>query len=589
MVEESAVEAAPCLFAAALDDVSAHALRLRKNLPDDPSRASRAAAFRSPQTAQLDLDRADQSTIIHCQARKIYVRAILSPWDKRGLEAFARGLGALGCELYATDRTARFLTDAGHAARNVSELTSHPELLDGRVKTLHPAIYAGLLADRENPEHRAQLAQHGYAPIDVVAVNLYPFQATIESPTATLDDALENVDIGGVSLLRAAAKNFRQVIPVVDPDDYPVVLERLRARTDDQTWRRQMAAKAFRHVAAYDAHIAAYLSAPAEEFPEVLTIALSKIQDLRYGENPHQRAAVYSQTPNPRLGTTIVGARQLHGRELSFNNLLDVEAAFSCVRDFAAPTVAIIKHGNPCGLASADELPEAYRRAHAGDPMSAFGGAVGLNRIVDGLTAQAIAESHYDDLIAPGFTDDALATLRRRRNLRILQIELEPSGAETAKINPRLGLDFRRVSGGFLVQTPDALAEDDLSLRTVTEREPTVEELTNLTFAWRAVKHVKSNAIVLARDLSLVGAGAGQMSRVDAVELAIRKAGDRATGSVLASDAFFSHPDGPELAARAGITAIIQPGGALHDDDIIEIANRYRLAMVFTGRRHFRH
>ncbi len=517
------------------------------------------------------------------------MRAILSPWDKRGLEEFARELRALGFDLYATDGTARFLAGAGQAVRNVSELTSHPEMLGGRVKTLHPAIYAGLLANREDPEHVAQLATLGYSPIDVVAVNLYPFQATIESPSAALDVALENVDIGGVSLLRAAAKNFRQVIPVVDPDDYPTVLEHLRTRADDQQWRRQMAAKAFRHVATYDAHIAAYLGGPATEFPELLPIALSKVQDLRYGENPHQRAAVYSQTPNPRLGATIVGARQLHGRELSFNNLLDVDAAMSCAGDFAAPTAVIIKHGNPCGLASADELPEAYRKAHAGDPMSAFGGAVGLNRVVDGRTAQLIAESHYDDLIAPGYTDEALATLRRRRNLRILEVDLGAADPRMMEINPLLGLDVRRVSGGFLVQTPDALAEDDLSLRTVSHREPTTEELLNLLFAWRAVKHVKSNAIVLARDLSLVGVGAGQMSRVDAVDLAIRKAGDRAAGSVLASDAFFSHPDGPELAARAGVTAIIQPGGALHDDDIVQVANRYHLAMLFTGHRHFRH
>ena len=517
------------------------------------------------------------------------MRAILSPWDKRGLETFAQELSALGFELYATDGTANALASAGQTVRNVSELTSHPEMLGGRVKTLHPAIYAGLLADREDPDHLAQLTRLGYAPIDVVAVNLYPFQATIESPSVSLKKAIENVDIGGVSLLRAAAKNFPHVVPVVDPDDYPAVIERLRTHTDDFGWRRQMAAKAFRHVAAYDVHIAGYFGGPTDDFPEILPVALKKIQDLRYGENPHQRAAVYSQTPNSRLEATIVGARQLHGRELSFNNILDVDAALNCVRDFAAVAVAVIKHGNPCGLACADELPEAYRKAHAGDPMSAFGGAVGLNRVVDGFTAQLIGESHYDDVIAPGFTDEALDILRRRRNLRILQVDLSPIDPGLAEISPSLDLDFRRVSGGFLVQTRDALTEDDVPLRTVTEREPTLEELTNLLFAWRAVKHVKSNAIVLAHELSLVGVGAGQMSRVDAVDLAVRKAGERAVGSVLASDAFFSHADGPELAARAGVTAIIQPGGALHDDDIIKVANRHHLAMLFTGRRHFRH
>lgn len=517
------------------------------------------------------------------------MRAILSPWDKQGLETFASELQALGFDLYATDGTVRYLAARGLAIHPIDEITGHPEILGGRVKTLHPAIYAGLLANRENPEHQSQLDQLGYAPIDLVAVNLYPFQSTIENPTSSLAEAIENIDIGGVSLLRAAAKNYAQVIPVVDPADYPRVVERLRQRQDDPSWRRQLAAKALRHVAVYDIHIAAYLGGPVEEFPEVLPVALAKRQDLRYGENPHQRAALYVQTPNPRPFASVVGARQLHGKELSFNNILDVDAALSCVRDFAAPAVAIIKHGNPCGLACADELPEAYRKAHAGDPLSAFGGAVGLNRVVDGFTAQLIAESHYDDLIAPGYTPDALETLRRRRNLRILEIDLSPAEPAVDTINPTLGLDFRRVSGGFLVETPDALAEDDVKLQTVTEREPTLEELTNLLFAWRAVKHVKSNAIVLARNLSVVGVGAGQMSRVDAVHLATRKAGDRAVGSVLASDAFFSHVDGPELAARAGVTAIIQPGGALHDDEIIRVANRHHLAMVFTGRRHFRH
>lgn len=517
------------------------------------------------------------------------MRAILSLWDKQGLDTFARELQALGFDLYATEGTARHLASTGLAVHHLEEITGHPEILGGRVKSLHPAIYAGLLANRDNPTHQTQLRQLGYAPVDLVAVNLYPFQATIEAPSTSLAEALENIDVGGVSLLRAAAKNFAQVIPVVDPADFPAVIERLRRHQDDPAWRRQMAAKALRYVAVYDIHIASYLGGPIEEFPEVLPVALAKRQDLRYGENPHQRAALYVQTPQPRPTATVVGARQLHGKELSFNNILDVDAALGCVRDFAAPAVAIVKHGNPCGLACAAELSLAYQKAHAGDPLSAFGGAVGLNRVVDRVTAQLIAESHYDDLIAPGYTDEALALLRRRRNLRILQVDPEPAEPAAGAANPTLGLDFRRVSGGFLVETPDALAEDDVPVQTVTRREPTPEELTNLLFAWRAVKHVKSNAIVLARDLSLVGVGAGQMSRVDAVYLATRKAGDRAVGSVLASDAFFSHADGPELAARAGITAIIQPGGALHDSEIIELADRYQLAMVFTGRRHFRH
>jgi len=517
------------------------------------------------------------------------VRAILSPWDKQGLEPFARALTELGFSLYASTGTARFLRQAGLAVHDVSELTAHPEMLGGRVKTLHPAIYAGLLADPTNPDHQAELAHHGYQPIGLVAVNLYPFRQTVEAPGVPLAHALENIDIGGVSLLRAAAKNFPHVIPVVDPADYPLVIERLQHHTDDAVWRRAMAAKALRHVAAYDAQIAAYLGGAADTLPETLPLALTKLRDLRYGENPHQQAALYADTPNPHLAATVAGVRQHHGRELSFNNILDVDAALACVRDFAAPCVAIIKHGNPCGLACAGELAEAYRKAHAGDPISAFGGAVGLNRIVDPTTARLIAESHYDDIIAPGYADEALAILRKKRNLRILEVAPLSEDQAGPAINPFLELDLRRISGGFLVQTRDAIPENAVSLKTVTAREPTPEELADLLFAWRAVKHVRSNAIVLARERALVGVGAGQMSRVDAVDIAVRKAGDRAAGSVLASDAFFSHPDGPELAAQAGVTAIIQPGGALHDQEIIDVANRFHLAMVFTGYRHFRH
>ncbi|HEX5417773.1 MAG TPA: bifunctional phosphoribosylaminoimidazolecarboxamide formyltransferase/IMP cyclohydrolase, partial [Chloroflexota bacterium] len=511
------------------------------------------------------------------------MRAILSPADKRGLVSFARELLALGFELFASDGTARALSAEGIAVRNVSELTGHPEMLDGRVKTLHPAIYAGLLADRSRPAHLRQLTEHGYAPIDLVTCNLYPFAATIETPTATLDDAVENIDIGGVTLLRAAAKNFASVLPVVDPDDYEMVIDRLRARTDDLTWRRQLAAKTFRHIAAYDSHIAGYLEGPSEEFPAELTVALTKVQDLRYGENPHQRAALYAQTPNPQRAATLVGARQLHGKELSFNNLLDVGAAFSAVLDYSAIAVSVIKHGNPCGLACADDLARAYQKAHLGDPVAAFGGAVGLNRIVDRETAQLIAESHYDDLIAPGYAEDALAVLRKKKNLRIMQADADVLRPATLATNPLLTLDFRRIGGGFLVQSADQVAETAVQVRTATEREPTSEELRDLLFAWRAVKHVKSNAIVLASDRSLVGIGAGQMSRVDSVEIAVRKAGERATGSVLASDAYFPFPDGPEVAAKAGITAIIQPGGSIRDAEVIKVANQCGLAMVFTG------
>jgi phosphoribosylaminoimidazolecarboxamide formyltransferase/IMP cyclohydrolase len=462
-------------------------------------------------------------------------------------------------------------------------------MLGGRVKTLHPAVHAGLLADRANPEHAAELARFGYGAIDLVVANLYPFKATIESPNVTLADAIEQIDIGGVTLLRAAAKNYAHVIPIVDPTDYQETIDRFSAQTDDSAWRRAMAAKAFQHVAAYDTHVAGFLRGESSTFPDELTVALEKSQDLRYGENPHQRAALYRQMPNRQLGATLAGARQLHGKELSFNNILDVDAAFDCVKDFSATSVAIIKHGNPCGLASASSLADAYRFAHDGDPISAFGGAVGLNRVVDVDTARMIAESHYDDIVAPGYADDALAILRRKRNVRIIQIDTAEADHAAQMVSPLSALDFRRISGGFLVQTADDLAENDLTLLCVTERSPTEAERRDLGFAWRAVKHVRSNAIVLARDLALVGVGAGQMSRVDSVEIAIRKAGARADGTVLASDAFFSHPDGPELAASAGVTAIIQPGGALHDEDVIKVANQHGVAMVYTGRRHFRH
>jgi phosphoribosylaminoimidazolecarboxamide formyltransferase/IMP cyclohydrolase len=517
------------------------------------------------------------------------VRALLSPFDKTGLIPFAQGLIALGFDLYASDGTARSLGTENVVCHNLSELTNHPEMLGGRVKTLHPAIYAGLLADLDLPEHRAQLGQFGYDPIELVVVNLYPFRQTIESPSVRLADAIEQIDIGGVALLRAASKNYHHVIPVVEPADYPDILTRLRDKSTDATWRRGMAAKAFRHVAAYDATIAGYLTGSTDEFPEVLPVALTKIQDLRYGENPHQRAALYGQFPNPEIGSTMAGLTQLHGRELSFNNILDVEASYGVVRDFQAIAVAVIKHGNPCGLACADNLPEAYRNAHAGDPVSAFGGALALNRVVDAPTASLIAESHYDDIVAPGFADEALPVLRRKKNVRILKVDLDATADSSIAVNPALALDFRRIRGGFLVQSMDALAEDDLDYRVVTDREPTSEELGDLLFAWRAVKHVKSNAIVLARQRSLVGVGAGQMSRVDSVDLALRKAGNRVAGSVLASDAYFSHPDGLELAANAGIRAIIQPGGSVRDDDIVRTANQRGVSMLLTGRRHFRH
>lgn len=516
-------------------------------------------------------------------------RAILSVADKTGLVEFARELVHLGVELYATGGTERALTAAGVAVQSVEKLTGFPEVLGGRVKTLHPAIHAGILARPSSKADDDELARHHILPIDLVVVNLYPFRQTIEAEGSTIEDAVEQIDIGGVTLLRAGAKNFARVTVVVDPADYAPVLEALRDGGLPESERQRLAAKAFQHTAVYDTHIAGYLRDSDDLFPDHLTVALEKRQGLRYGENPHQQAALYVQTPSPKHGATLAGARQVHGKALSFNNILDLDAALSAVRDFAACAVAVVKHGGPCGLACADSLVEAYRKAHAGDPLSAFGGCVGLNRVVDAETATEIAQTFYEDIVAPGFTEEALKILRRKRDLRLVEVDLSGLDETATRISPTLGFDFKRVSGGFLIQTLDAVTEDQESYRVVTEREPTLEELTDLLFAWRAVKHVRSNAIVLARGLALVGVGGGQPSRVDAVEIAARKAGDRAIGSVLASDAFFPKPDGIEAAARAGATAIIQPGGSIRDDETIREANKHHLAMIFTGYRHFRH
>ena len=516
------------------------------------------------------------------------MRAILSVSNKAGIVELAQGLADLGIELYSTGGTARELANAGVAVRNVSDLTGFPEILEGRVKSLHPIVYGGILARRNVPEHMAQLEQHGIGTIDFVVVNLYPFVETVSRPSATLEEALENIDIGGPSLIRAAAKNYADVVVVVDPGDYSSVLAELHEGGVSLETRRRLAAKAFQHTATYDTHVAHYLRPADELFPNHLTVALEKVQDLRYGENPHQRAALYAEGMQTGPYAGLAGGQQLHGKALSFCNTLDLDAAWTCVRDFASVAVAIIKHTNPCGLAVGEELLETYQRAHASDPTSAFGGAIGLNRTVDVATASEIAQTFYEDIIAPGYEPEALALLRRKRDLRLVQID--PRGREpAARAGGVEGLDFKRINGGFLVQTSDTLSLDEGGFRVVTKREPTLEELTNLIFAWRVVKFVKSNAIVLAKRLGTVGVGAGQMSRVDAVEIAVRKAAERAVGSVMASDAFFPKPDGVEVAALGGVTAIIQPGGSIRDDDVIRMADRHHMAMVFTGYRHFRH
>jgi len=514
------------------------------------------------------------------------MRAIISVSDKAGVTDFARGLSDLGFELFSTGGTKKAIAEAGVPVKSISDITGFPEILDGRVKTLHPMVHGGLLARRDIPAHMAELTKNKIEPIDLVAVNLYPFVQTVAREGVTLEEALENIDIGGPTMIRAAAKNFPSVIVVVDPADYPAILEKLGRGALPQEERRKLAQKAFQHVAAYDTAIAQYLRQGEEGFPDEVTIAMKKRYGLRYGENPHQMAAFYAeQTVGGSHDTGITWAEQLGGKELSYNNILDADAAWGTVIDFAAPTVAVIKHTNPCGLASHDNLAEAYRRAFSGDPVAAFGGIVAVNRAVDLATAEEIKPTFYEIVIAPEYEAKALEVLKRKKDLRILKAALPPSYG----VSHEGYLDIRRVRGGFLVQSSDSLAEDSVTLKTVTKRAPTEAEVKDMLFAWRAVKHIKSNAIVLTKDKTLIGMGAGQPSRIVSAQIAREKAGEKTKGSVLASDAMFPFPDVVEAAAEGGVTAIIQPGGSIRDEDSIKAADKYNIAMVFTGERHFKH
>jgi phosphoribosylaminoimidazolecarboxamide formyltransferase / IMP cyclohydrolase len=526
------------------------------------------------------------------------MRAIISTAKRDGLTELAHELQAHDVTIFSTSGTASALKAEGIEVESVSALTGFPEILDARVKTLHPTIFAGILARRDSTAHMQDLQDHGIVPIDIVVVNLYPFIDTIARSNATLNEALEQIDIGGVALIRAAAKNFQDVIVLVRPKDYVPVMQEWReqGKVSFDT-RRRLASIAFQHTASYDTAIAEYLrlqSAEPEYFPKNLTLALERIQHLRYGENPHQQAASYRWGGVPTTATypTVANAEVLHGKELSFNNLLDLNAALAAVNSFTAPAVAIIKHTNPCGLACDDILLDAYKKAHAGDPISAYGGIIGSNRPLDAATAQEISQLFYEAIIAPEFTPEALDSLRMKKNLRLLATHcaLDKNTVNNQKKQAMLSqFDLRSISGGLLLQTPDALDEQEVSYRVVTEREPTLEEVTDLMFAWKVVRHVKSNAIVLAHKLAVVGVGAGQMNRVASVHLALEKAENRARGSVLASDAFFPFADGVGAAVKAGITAIIQPGGSIRDEESIQMANRHAVAMIFTGQRHFRH
>jgi len=514
------------------------------------------------------------------------LRALLSVSDRDGIVELARGLSDAKIECYATDGTRAHLSEHKIAVKPVSELTDSPEILGGRVKTIHPSIFAGLLARRDKPDHLAQLAEHGIEQIDIVVVNLYPFGRTVLEGSTALEEALEQIDIGGVALLRAAAKNFPGVAAVSSPTQYASVLRDIKSlgSVSPET-RQKLAAETFATTAAYDGQIASYLNLHTGTlFPPKLTMVVEKKADLRYGENPHQLGAFYTDPASQ--AQTISGAHQIAGKDLSFNNLLDLDAAWTIASDFKTPAVTIVKHGNPCGLASVVDLAEAFRLALEGDSVSAYGGIIGANRTVDDATARAIRPGFFEAIVAPGYTPEALEILRTKKGFEI--VEVPPMTSD----GPELGIgnfDFKRIGGGLLVQTFDSLEEDRNKLQVVTQRRPTLEELTDLLFAWRAVRHVKSNAVVLAKKHSLIGMGAGQPSRVVSVEVALRKAGERAPLSVMASDAYFPFPDGIQIAAQAGITAIIQPGGSIRDEMAIEVADRHHMAMVFTGRRHFRH
>jgi phosphoribosylaminoimidazolecarboxamide formyltransferase/IMP cyclohydrolase len=511
------------------------------------------------------------------------MKAIVSVSDKSGVNEFTRGLADLGYDVYSTGGTKKGLIGAGIRVKSISELTGFPEILDGRVKTLHPAVHGGILARRDLPQHMDELKKQGFDTIDLVAVNLYPFVQTVAKPDVKLQDALENIDIGGPTLIRASAKNFPAVVVVVDPADYEPVLKALRGGGLSLEQRRKLARKAFQHVATYDTAIAQYLGS-GDLFPEEVTLALHKVSQLRYGENPHQQAAFYTERVAGQARRTLATLKQLHGPELSFNNLMDLDAAAAVVCDFSGPAVSVIKHTNPCGLSTHADLPEAYRRALSGDPLAAYGGVIGINRPVTLALAEEIAKNHYDAMIAPEFLIGALELLNKKKNFRITAWPDMLAGEPGVT-----AMDIRRVTGGLLFQTRDSFGEAEFKPRVVTKRAPTDSEMKDLYFAWRAVKSVKSNAIVVARDATLLGMGAGQPSRVVSVQIALERAGERGRGSVLGSDAFFPFPDGVENAAKGGVTAIMQPGGSIRDADAIAMADKYNLAMVFTGVRHFRH
>lgn len=513
-------------------------------------------------------------------------RALISVSDKTGLLDLAKGLSELGTEILSTGGTAKALREAGIAVTDVAAHTGSPEILDGRVKTLHPKIHGGLLGRRNVPEHVQQMAQHGIAPIDLVVVNLYPFEQTTAKPDCTFDLAIENIDIGGPSMLRSAAKNHEDVLVLVDPADYSRVLDAIRINAVGRELRRELAAKVFRHTARYDGLIAAYLdqqltAGGGERFPAVLTLQFERVEHLRYGENPHQQGAFYRE-PGSREAAVTRG-RILHGKAMSYNNFLDANAALELVKEFTETAAVIVKHNNPCGVALGRTPVQAYVKARETDPISAFGGVIAFNSPVDLPAAREITSTFVEVVVAPSFEAEALTELKRKKDLRLLEVGPLES-------RDRDSLDLKRLVGGLIVQDRDLGVLGDLrALKAPTKRQPTEDEYAACAFAWKVCKHVKSNAIIFARPGQTVGIGAGQMSRVDSVKLATMKAQMPVKGCVMASDAFFPFRDGLDAAAQAGITAVIQPGGSIRDQEVIQAADEHQMAMIFTSMRHFRH
>ncbi len=512
-------------------------------------------------------------------------RALISVSDKTGVIEFAKGLSELGYEIVSTGGTEKAIRDAGINVINISDVTGFPECLDGRVKTLHPMVHAGVLAIRDNAEHMATLLELGVTPIDVVAINLYPFKATMLKEGVEQEEVIENIDIGGPTMIRAAAKNFQDVAVIVDPADYSKVLAEL---AENKKVKKEtlfnLAYKVFEHTSSYDTMIAGYLRRQIDKdmLPNTFTMTFEKAQDMRYGENPHQKGVFYKEI-GTNLSGTLASAVQLHGKELSYNNINDTNGALDLIKEFSEPCVVAVKHANPCGVGVASDIATAYKKAHDADPISIFGGIVAANREIDKATAEEINKIFIEIVIAPSYTAEALEILMQKKNIRVLELK------DISKPNEKSMLDMKKVAGGLLVQDLNTEVFDEGNIKVVTKKQPTAAEMETLKFAMKVVKHTKSNGIVLAKDNATTGVGPGQTNRITALDLAIKYAKDEARGSVMASDAFFPFSDCVEAAAKAGITAIIQPGGSIRDEDSIKACDKHNIAMVFTGVRHFKH